>query len=321
MVKPSRLASHFAYVAFLALAAFDAPAQVNDVGTGWRPSDWGKDDRLGALNRLTPATTVSAFRLVRDGGVYELAHPLEPGVPAIAGRTFELTINSGGPLGSNQVVYHDDTVVANLGHIGTHLDALGHVGTRVLDRDVYFNGLDASEFATEEGLKELGIATVGPIITRGVLIDVARQKAVDRLEPGHVITAAELREALAGEQVRLHEGDAVLVRTGYGALWMIDNAEYSRNYPGIGAEAAEWLVGQGIVLVGSDNLSVHIRGESPNQPFALHQFFLAHHGVYLLENLNLEHLSADRVHEFAFIFAPLKIKGGTGSPGTPIALR
>ncbi len=305
----------------LALATFNAPAQVGDVSGGWRPSDWGTDDRLGAANRVTPELTRAALGLVRAGEIYELVQPLETGVPAVAGREFHLTIHSGGPLGSNQVVYHDDTVVADLGHIGTHLDALGHVGTRVGDRDVYFNGLVASDFADENGLKELGIDAVGPIITRGVLIDVATSQGVDRLEPRHVVTAAEMREALAMEQLELRDGDAVVIRTGYGALWMVDNSEYSRNYPGIGSDAAEWLVEQGIVLVGSDNLSVHIRGEAPNRPWELHQFFLARHGVYLLENLNLERLSVDGVYEFAFIFAPLKIKGGTGSPGTPIAVR
>jgi kynurenine formamidase len=311
----------FAVAALLTLRSTGVAAQPVNPREGWRPSDWGENDRRGALNRVTPELTVSALGQVQRGEIYELAHPLEPGMPAIAGREFHLTIGGGGPLGENQVVYNDDAIVADLGHVGTHLDALGHVGTRVADHDVYFNGLIADDFVTAAGLEELGIDTVGPIITRGVLIDIAKNEESGRLQPGHIITSAELREALTSQKLTLREGDAVLVRTGYGALWMTDNQRYSTNYPGIGAEASDWLVGQGVVLVGSDNLSVHARAEAPNRPFELHQFFLATHGVYLLENMNLEVLSANDVHEFLFVFVPLKSKGGTGSPGTPLALR
>lgn len=305
----------------LALTSTGTPAQSEDPPEAWRQSEWGKEDRLGALNRITPELMVAALARIQQGEVYELAHPLEAGMPAVAGRQFKLTIGGGGPLGENKVMYNDDTIVADLGHVGTHLDALGHVGTRVGDRDVYFNGLVANDFVRPNGLEELGIDTIGPIITRGVLIDVAKSQGSDRLEPGHVITSGELREALSSEQLTLREGDAVLVRTGYGALWMTDNRRYSTNYPGIGSEASDWLVSQGVVLVGSDNLSVHVAAEKPNRPYELHQFFLATHGVYLLENVNLEALSGNDVYEFAFVFVPLKIRGGTGSPGTPLALR
>lgn len=298
-----------------------ARGQSIDAPEGWRPSDWGEQDRLGALNRVTPDVVVAALRQVRRGEIYELSHPLESGMPAVAGRQFGLTVGGGGPLGENQVVYKDDHVVADLGHVGTHLDALGHVGTRLEDRDVYFNGLIADDFATSGGLEEIGIDAVGPIITRGILIDVARNQGVDRLQAGHVITSDELRETLTAQGLAMREGDAVLIRTGYGALWMRDNQTYSANYPGIGTDASEWLVSQGVVVAGSDNLSVHVSAEAPNRPYELHQFFLATHGVYLLENMNLEALSDAGVYEFAFVFVPLKVKGGTGSPGTPLALR
>ena len=39
-----------------------------------------------------------------------------------------------------------------------------------------------------------------------------------------------------------------------------------------------------------------------------------------LENLDLSQLVADKAYEFLFAWSPLKIKGGTGSPGNPIAM-
>ena len=45
------------------------------------------------------------------------------------------------------------------------------------------------------------------------------------------------------------------------------------------------------------------------------------HGIHNLENLNLDEIAADEVWEFAFMFSPLPLKGATGSPGNPIAIR
>ena len=312
-------------LAALAVVAIGGSSSIaaEDAGStrGWIPSKWGGDDVRGAVNRLNAETTLAALQLVRSGVIYDLSHPLESGIPAIAGREFELTVNSGGPAGENQVVYHDDTVVSDLGHVGTHLDALGHVGTRVGERDLYFNGREASEFSRSSGLLSLAIHQVGPIITRGVLLDIASQKGVDRLEVGYVITASDLERAARASGVEVLPGDAVMIRTGYGALWMTDNATYSRNYPGVGMEATDWLAERGAVVVGSDNLSVNVARETPERPWELHHRFIAHHGIYLLENANLESLARDGIAEFAFVFLPLNIKGGTGSPGTPIAIR
>lgn len=296
-------------------------AQENDTTPGWTPSPWGPTDVRGAANRLTATKTLAAIQLVASGVTYDLSHPLEPGIPAIAGRQFALSINAGGPSGDNAVIYHDDTVVSDLGHVGTHLDALGHVGTRVGDRDIYFNGRNASDFRTDSALLDLSIDQVGPIITRGILLDVASEKGADRLEPGYIITAADLERAANAANLDVRAGDAVMIRTGYGALWMIDNRTYSRNYPGVGMEATEWLADHGVTVVGADNLSVNVSTEISGRPWELHQRFIAHHGIYLLENANLEALSRDGVSEFAFVFLPLNIKGGTGSPGTPVAIR
>jgi kynurenine formamidase len=76
------------------------------------------------------------------------------------------------------------------------------------------------------------------------------------------------------------------------------------------------------VLVGSDTWATEVvPAEDKDRPFEVHQLLLTRHGIYNLENLDLEELARDKVHEFAFIFAPLRLKGATGSPGNPIAVR
>ncbi len=75
-------------------------------------------------------------------------------------------------------------------------------------------------------------------------------------------------------------------------------------------------------MVGADNWGIEVDPPpNPNRPIEVHQWMITKNGIYFIENLDLEQLSADHVYEFAFIFAPLRLKGATGSPGNPIAVR
>jgi kynurenine formamidase len=46
-----------------------------------------------------------------------------------------------------------------------------------------------------------------------------------------------------------------------------------------------------------------------------------HHGVHILELLNLEELAQDEAYEFLFITLTNKFRGATGSNIRPIAIR
>ncbi len=105
-------------------------------------------------------------------------------------------------------------------------------------------------------------------------------------------------------------------------LIMVDNDRYAAAEPGPGIDAIKWLIERKIMLVGADNWGVEaVPGTHPDRPFEGHQWLIQRNGIYLLENLDLESLATDRVYEFAFIFSPVPIKGATGSPGNPIAVR
>ena len=308
----------------LLLCANTASAQThsrNDI----LPSEWGADDERGAVNRITPENVLQATRLIKKGRIYELGRVYEAGMPLFPGRHYSLTIPgspTGGPMGKNNVVYHDEMVSGQIGQVGTQFDGLGHVGSRIDGEDVFFNGFKRSEFATAGGLNKLGIENVGAFVTRGVLIDVAGLRGVDRLPVGTVITVQDLQDALERQNVDLSEGDVVLIHTGHGMLWMVDNDEYNRGAPGIGMEAALWLANKKIVMTGADTWPVEvIPSEDPELAFPVHQELIARRGIYNIENLDLSELAADEVYEFAFMFAPVKFKGATGSPGNPIAIR
>ena len=159
-------------------------------------------------------------------------------------------------------------------------------------------------------------------MTRGVLVDVAKYKGVSQLLGGYEITLADLKGTLQKEGITIKSGDMVLVHTGWGSLWMRDNARFTANEPGIGLAAAQFLVDQEVVVVGADTWGVEVMpNPDPTLSAPVHQLFLAKNGIYLHENLITADLARDNAYEFMYSYAPLRFKGATGSPGNPIAIR
>jgi kynurenine formamidase len=285
----------------------------------WYPSRWGADDQRGAANRITPTKVLEAKALITKGNVYQLGHVYEPGMPMFGTRHYSLRIPQAFKMpGKNEAVYHDEVISGELGQIGTQFDGLGHLGIG----ELFYNGNRRSEFAQAEGLTRLGIENVGPIVTRGVLIDIARFKGVDQLSPRYEITPADLKGALQRQGLQIKSGDVVLIHTGWSSWWMKDNARYGESEPGIGVAAAQMLVDAEVVVVGADNWGVEVM-PNPDSSLAapVHQLLLARNGIYLHENLITAELARDSVYEFVYMFAPLRLKGATGSPGNPIAIR
>jgi kynurenine formamidase len=101
----------------------------------------------------------------------------------------------------------------------------------------------------------------------------------------------------------------------------VDNTRYVEGEPGIDVPAAKWLIDQGIVAIGADNMAVEVL-PNPNKSVMMpvHQFVLAECGVYLIENLALEELAAARVYAACFILLATKIRGATGAPVRPIVM-
>lgn len=297
------------------------------MGQSWRPpteaercpSRWGAGDTRGAANHMSPATVLRAAKLIATGEVIELGRVLAPDIPMVPGRTFTLTTKrTTGPLGANRRYSNEELVVTELGQVGTQFDMFSHQG---MD-GAFYNCVPIAEVATRTGFSRLGVESIGALFTRGVLVDIAALKGVDMLPVTHEISVAEIEAALARERLTIQPGDAVLFHTGWGRLWGVDNQKYATAAPGIGVAAAEWLAKQNVMLIGSDTGPVEVL---PNPDAAIdlpvHQIALVVNGIFLLENLKLDQLAAGRVHEFALVLQPLKIKGGTGSTVAPIAVR
>jgi kynurenine formamidase len=281
------------------------------------PSKWGATDERGSANHMGSASVLRATQLIRRGEVIELGHELHSGIP-LGNRHFDLypkptALN---PL-SNRRGSNEELVVTELGQVGTQLDGFSHqtIG------DTLYNCHRVSEALTRAGFTHLGIENVGMLMTRGVLLDIAKLKGVDMLAADYEITTADLQEALRRANLTLQPGDAVIINTGWGKLWYTDVPRFLGNAPGIGVAAAQWLVAQNPMLVGADNQPVEIQpNPDPTLSLPVHQLMLAVNGIHLLERMKLDELAAREIYEFAFVMQPLKIQGATGASVVPAAI-
>jgi kynurenine formamidase len=200
-------------------------------------------------------------------------------------------------------------------HTGTHIDALSHQAENLK----LHGGIDVnSGVMSSAGFTVLGVETMAPLVGRGVLLDVAGK---GRLPTEHLISVDELQKAAADRSVVVREGDVVLVRTGYGALWDRP-AEYLKA-AGVSAAGSRWLAELKVRAVGADNMAFDTTESFDAEVGSTlpgHVLLLVRAGIPIIENLNLEELAAEGVHEFAFICLPLKMRGVTGSPVRPLAL-
>lgn len=283
------------------------------------PSRWGANDERGSANHMKPAAVLNATKLIKTGEVIELGHVLGPSMPFFGTRRFDVhTKRTFMNEPSNRRGSNEEIVIAEIGQVGTQFDGFAHQ----THENSWYNCFKVAENSTRTGFQKLGVHNVGALFTRGVLIDVAGFKGVEMLDDTYEITVADIEGALRKQNTALHPGDAVLIHTGWGRLYGRDNARFVKTCPGIGIQAAQWLISKDPMLLGADNWPVEV-SPNPDKQLSLpvHQIALVVNGVHLLENLKLDELAARQVYEFAFVMQPLKIQGGSGSTVAPIAVR
>jgi kynurenine formamidase len=294
---------------------------------------WGPIDEIGTLNYITPEKVVKAGQLVKQGKVISLAMPFDADGPQ-TGRfnrvnPIHLMLATGTDHAAGKqdfprsFGYADDTVSMPL-QCGTQWDGLSHIF-----RDgKMWNGYDAAEVsaagAAKNGIEKMRDKVVG----RGVLLDIARFKGVESLDPGYAITPEDLDQTAASHGVAIEEGDVVLIRTGF-LGWSRSNGwggYAGGDAPGLSFATAPWLHGKRIAALATDTWGVEVRpNELPDSFQPLHLVMVVNMGLLVGEIFALDELAddcaADGVYEFFFAAPPLPITGAVGSPLNPIAVK
>jgi kynurenine formamidase len=310
--------------AFIAAAlACGATTAALAQAANWYPSKWGANDELGAANYLTSDLALQASKLVKAGKVYSLGITVNTSTPAYPPRTCSIYIVQPGQvgnaegLGATKTTYNDDILNCWTG-IGTQLDGLGHIGIG----DRYYNGNKWGEFAGIGGLKKLGADKVPPMVTRGVLLDMAAHYGVPVVKEGTAFNKAEIEAVAKKQGVEIRQGDVVIFHTGWLSLIDSDPKRFGSVEPGLGREGARYLVGKGVVAVGADTWAVEAIPFEPGAGvFEVHQILLPMNGTYILENINTAELAKDKAYEFMFVLGQNKYQGSVQSMINPVAIR
>ncbi|MET7450619.1 cyclase family protein [Streptomyces sp. NPDC005574] len=302
-------------------AFHDMAKRVNNWGR------WGADDEIGTLNLITDEVVREAAGCVRTGRRVPLALPLrQDGVQTgmIPGRVNPLhamvQINQE-IFGPGTVACSDDAVTMGL-QAATHWDALTHVS----HSGRIYNGRPAATITPHGGAEFSGIDTARHVVSRGVLLDVARARDVDRLAGGHAVTPEDLEAAEEFAGVRVRAGDIVLVRTGQIQVYLAgDRDAYGYPSPGLSFGTPEWFHARDVAAVANDTLTFEIfPPEIDDLWLPVHALDLVEMGMLQGQNWNLEELSTacGETGRYAFLLSamPEPFVGATGTPVAPVAV-
>jgi kynurenine formamidase len=287
-------------------------------------SAWGPADRRGGLNYITPEQVLAAAGEVRLGRTVTLAAPIGTRVapdnpdPAV----HEMTSPAGDQADPDGLSFATDRLAMNIhGNADSHIDALCHV----IYQARLYNDVPADTVGAT-GAAELSIQIArNGIVGRGVLLDIPRLRGIRWLEPGDHVTAGDLIEAADAQQVRVGQGDLLLVRVGHrqrqAELGPWDSA---RARAGLHPAALEFVAERQVAVLGSDSNNDTFPSVAEGVDFPVHVLAVNAMGLHLLDWLQLDDLAGLCAEtgrwSFCGVIAPLRLVRGTGSPVNPIAI-
>jgi kynurenine formamidase len=292
-------------------------------------SPFGSDDEIGMLNLIDPESTRRIMSEVDGSRIYDLSVDYFVGMPSwtifgdppyqiwMTHTPHGTVIDDASGVGrtQNELVGYSGDAVSMYTHCGTHIDTLNHFGYH----GHVWNGFNADEHLGSRHWTVAGADKHPPVVARGVLVDVAASVGVDVLPDSFAIGEEELRNALRKQDTELRVGDVVMLRTGRARVW--PDLRYVVNEPGLNRAGAEFLAKSGAIMIGADNIGLEqAPSADPDNWDCVHTYLLAEAGVPIIEVLDLERLSEDRVYQFAVVGACLRLRGATGSPMRPLAM-
>jgi kynurenine formamidase len=294
-------------------------------------SPWGPEDEIGRMNWITRDSQRAILEHLDGSAVFDLGIEYFFGMPSWAAAhdpKYEIwmthtpqgsvndNLSGAGPDVHEKYSYCGDSIHMYI-HTGTHLDTLNHLGYF----GMFWNGWTAERDLGSRVWLKGGAEKYPPVIARAVLLDVAGLHGVECLPDGHVIMPDDLRSAAREQGTELRPRDVVLLRTGRMTRWP-DFDGYIPDNPGLGLDGARFLCEDvGAMCIGTDAVSLDVAPhEEPDSFVPVHCYMFATAGAQIIEVLDLEELAAEKVHEFALLAFPLKLRGATGSPIRPVAV-
>lgn len=288
---------------------------------------WGPKDQRGTLNYIRPEHVTRAASMVRSGRHISMSLPINkvagPDNPHPA--IHYMATGHDDDIGSGELRFATDFLGMQFhGDCHTHIDAPCHVAYR----GKLYNGASAETVQTS-GAAGLDItAYADGVVARGVLLDVARARGVQWLEPGTAVSRAELEEVERAQGVRLEEGDLFCFRTGHQRrrlkLGPWDSGYSGQGKAGLDIDAMTLLHQRRVAGFLPDGDGETIPSRVQGIAYPIHPLQITAMGMLACDNLDLEELAkacaAEARYEFLVILAPLCIPGATGSPFNPIAV-
>lgn len=306
------------------------PPEFHELAT--RVSNWGRwgpDDELGTLNLITPEVVRRGVAAARTGKSFSLALPLSedgPQIGIIPGRvnpSRTMLVVDEPAFGDPEGFCTSDDVVTMGLQAGTHWDSIAHAS---FQKQIY-NGFPSST-VTEAGAARCGIGNVRTLVSRGVLLDVARAKGADMLPIPYAITGDDLDETCERQGVQVQPGDIVLVRTGI--MQLLKAGEKEAYHAGTGPSfwSVQWFRDRDVAAVATDTITFeYLDMEKLEDGLVLpvHVLHLVFMGLTQGQNFDLEELAADcasdGVYDFLLEASPEPFIHGLGAPVNPIAIK
>jgi kynurenine formamidase len=288
---------------------------------------WGDQDDRGTLNYITPEYVKNAVGLVRSGRSLSMAVPMNkvagPDNPHPVAHYMTMVFDGDSSMGEPRFCL--DFMAGEVhGDCHTHIDALCHVSYE----GQLFNGKNATDITTRGPRFQDITAYANGIIGRGVLLDIARFRGVNWLEPGEAVTPEELEQCEKAQGVRLRQGDILVFRTGHHRrrleLGPWNNGYHGEGKAGLHATAMRLLHERKVAAFFPDGDGETVPSNVEGVAYPVHALQIAAMGMVCADSLNLEDISAvcetERRWEFLVVAAPLRLPGGTGSYFNPIAI-
>lgn len=291
---------------------------------------WGDDDERGTLNLIDAAAVQRGRDCVIDGRVFSLAIPFDehgPQMGNLPGRNNPIVtrplVNSPFSGDPADATWSDDHLDMGI-QAATHWDTLAHLSYDGL----HYNGIPVGVVTEAEGATRLGIDAVGPVVSRGLVLDVARTRGHDGpLPDDYAITGDDLDASARAAGVTPAPGDVALVRTGQMAVWRSgDRDGYSMITPGLSLESVEWFHRHDIAAVAIDTLPFEpIDYRTNDWAFRVQMIMLRDMGLLLGQLWDLDALAADCADDgrgaVFLVASPLPITHAIGGVCAPVAIK